>query len=130
MSTSETQIPALPSSGGRPSHPSSSSSAASISNTSIPSVVEQQNGIPIPPTNIPEEAVSGTVTASTSDTPQASRNSQVPTEENTKSIDLQEPTVPEKNVSVEEPSGVESSEVGGEDQEIKEGPKFIQPDHL
>lgn len=54
----------------------------------------------------------------------------MPTEENTKSIGLQEPTVPEKNASVEEPSGVESSEVGGEDQEIEEGPKFIQPDHF
>ncbi|OXG39396.1 specific transcriptional repressor [Cryptococcus neoformans Th84] len=131
MSASETQITALPSSGSRASYSSSSSSStANTSSTSIPSLAGQQDAIPNSSTNIPEEAGSSTVAASISDTTQASQNDQVPTEENAKSTDLQEPSVHESHTSLERPTGAESSEMKSEAQKIEEGPKYIQPDHF
>lgn len=65
-----------------------------------------------------------TISAITSDTTQVPQNNQVLTE------DLQEPPVPERHANLERSTGLQSSEVKEEAQEIEEGPKFIQPDHL
>ncbi|KIR40170.1 specific transcriptional repressor [Cryptococcus deuterogattii 99/473] len=124
MSASESQIPAISSSGGRVSHPSSPSSTANVASTSIPSAAERQDGIPNSPTNIPEGAVGGTIAAITSGTTQIPRNNQVLTE------DSQEPPVPERHANLDRSSGTQASEVKEEAQEIEEGPKFIQPDHF